>query len=1442
MESIASLSLKADTTSLAAAGPVLDQISVKTLTAEQAAKKMAIAYNLLAAAGKDTSAIKTQEAVGNSMLAAERNTIRYYESWVKAANEAAAASAKAAQAATPQGIFKAAGVRSPEDTAKELNQLRQAKALWEEAGKGAEGYAGQIGHITARINTLTEGNARARGELRQMASAMASLAFEAAGAAFLVTAVVGAIAAPVLPGVGLMRTVEDTRLGMAAILVSMGRINGAAPSLPTALNISSGMMDKLVNDSMRFGVSIEALANTLRSTLAPGLAAGMSLKQIQEIATVGTIAVKTIGLDSKQTVQEIRDLVAGGIQAASSTLATSIGIKDSDIKRWREAGTLYEELMKKLQGFASASEESTKTLTGAWEVLKTKIALLMSDESGFGALKGILLGVSNYIGQIDEKSKKMVFNPALVESAKAYWELLKSIGAVLKQIGAIIEVLSPAIGGFAKAAAAEFGKVASILDGLIGKSATWESRVIAAARAVLNLSSLPGVAKAMSDVATPGAPRGPQSSGLITGLPEAGEVTGDLSAAGNKMRDDLLVGLKHTREGLQAEYEKIIQNTVSFERNLKMRRINLQIQSAEPRTGKAAEDYAVNYAAELSAIVAGEATLASAKTEARRSLNEKLASLDRKENKTSAAEAEIGHILKTTKGIEAQTQAVAKHNAAVQAGATVVEAVTRSSKNAAEAEEKIANWRTAHNGENIKALDAIRLRKAAAAKDDAVYALAQEEASKKQIDAFSKSTAALQVDADALAREAAALDAYGKGVRATALSAADAAIAIEKKTRAVSDSEVASRRAAAADVDLSNAWKNLAAGANAAEADLAKVRAEGLDIYAQTEDQKIELKKSSLLKIAKLEMDAAQKAYDVKPAHTEAENQAILAARADYDRTVVARSAEAEDAMANYRTKAQVASWTKTVNDIEDIAHKGFLSIGEKGVSAWGQMLNTFKKMFKTSVLEYIYKELAKPFVLNVTASLAGVAGASGMANAAGNAAGAASSGGGLLSMASTANSLYSASTGVIGNTVSGLASGATTLGGIASATAVDVAAAATYGTAVGSAQTAAIVAQSGALEGIGAAAAGEGIMAGVTAGLAAIPVWGWAALGALAIFSMDGGGGPKASELAITGTSDALRLSPTNVNGAGNSGDNAAYLDAAKRLNTLPEPIRKMLLGASISTEPTSDAAGLTGQLMASVKELVDLGEFANQLKPALAAMQKVVDDNVLVALAAQFKTLKIDAGALNSYYQNFYSAADKYDAGLKDVTLAMNKLGITTIPKTNAEFKKLVDAQDLTTTSGQITFSALIGISGAFNEVTKNATAATAALDENSFATLVDFNRYKANGLMGPLAGSSSAAYFSKFADGGDHFGGLRMVGERGIELEATGPSRITNTENLMSALSNSGRNTEAIIAELRKLQTSNAELRAELVEIRKSSKRTADITEKSDAIGPAPSRATL
>lgn len=53
-------------------------------------------------------------------------------------------------------------------------------------------------------------------------------------------------------------------------------------------------------------------------------------------------------------------------------------------------------------------------------------------------------------------------------------------------------------------------------------------------------------------------------------------------------------------------------------------------------------------------------------------------------------------------------------------------------------------------------------------------------------------------------------------------------------------------------------------------------------------------------------------------------------------------------------------------------------------------------------------------------------------------------------------------------------------------------------------------------------------------------------------------------------------------------------------------------------------------------------------------------------------------------------------------------------------------------------------------------------------------------------------------RFADGGMHRGGLRIVGERGPELEATGPSRITSTEKLMKEFSN-----REVVVELKKLR---------------------------------------
>lgn len=78
----------------------------------------------------------------------------------------------------------------------------------------------------------------------------------------------------------------------------------------------------------------------------------------------------------------------------------------------------------------------------------------------------------------------------------------------------------------------------------------------------------------------------------------------------------------------------------------------------------------------------------------------------------------------------------------------------------------------------------------------------------------------------------------------------------------------------------------------------------------------------------------------------------------------------------------------------------------------------------------------------------------------------------------------------------------------------------------------------------------------------------------------------------------------------------------------------------------------------------------------------------------------------------------------------------------------------------------------------------------------------------IMRALTGQSVAA----FAAGGDHIGGLRIVGERGPELEATGPSRIFNANQTRSILSGAGSSAD-LVAEVRALRAEVANQRIEL-----------------------------
>jgi len=99
--------------------------------------------------------------------------------------------------------------------------------------------------------------------------------------------------------------------------------------------------------------------------------------------------------------------------------------------------------------------------------------------------------------------------------------------------------------------------------------------------------------------------------------------------------------------------------------------------------------------------------------------------------------------------------------------------------------------------------------------------------------------------------------------------------------------------------------------------------------------------------------------------------------------------------------------------------------------------------------------------------------------------------------------------------------------------------------------------------------------------------------------------------------------------------------------------------------------------------------------------------------------------------------------------------------------------------------------------------------------------------------------------FASGGYHIGGLRLVGEDGPEVEATGPSRIyshSQTKDLFSRLQNPQSNNEALVAEIRELRALIGALIGPLTATALNTSEQARLLKRWENIGPKAARAAV
>jgi len=144
----------------------------------------------------------------------------------------------------------------------------------------------------------------------------------------------------------------------------------------------------------------------------------------------------------------------------------------------------------------------------------------------------------------------------------------------------------------------------------------------------------------------------------------------------------------------------------------------------------------------------------------------------------------------------------------------------------------------------------------------------------------------------------------------------------------------------------------------------------------------------------------------------------------------------------------------------------------------------------------------------------------------------------------------------------------------------------------------------------------------------------------------------------------------------------------------------------------------GAADKVMARLEEIkavADAFDTLGKAMPQLSGLSLQARES-LIQLAGGAEAL---ASGVSTYYDAFYSEAEKTGRATEQLSAQMSALGLS-LPETKEGFRALVEAQDLTTESGRKTYAALIGMSGAFATVAEAAKAAAANMLNSALGDL--------------------------------------------------------------------------------------------------------------------------
>ncbi len=287
----------------------------------------------------------------------------------------------------------------------------------------------------------------------------------------------------------------------------------------------------------------------------------------------------------------------------------------------------------------------------------------------------------------------------------------------------------------------------------------------------------------------------------------------------------------------------------------------------------------------------------------------------------------------------------------------------------------------------------------------------------------------------------------------------------------------------------------------------------------------------------------------------------------------------------------------------------------------------------------------------------------------------------------------------------------------------------------------------------------------------------------------------------------------------AGAAAVSAAEDAAIKAQIDYSNAIRQYVVDASKAVDKLSNLRDETVRYYESQQQLIDaLLKSASNLREAarLARQSQLSEDALIFQRQREFSiaysmALSTDGTTQASYADKMAAALPSLVEMMKLKSLSQSDWALSTSPLFSQVDKIASKLESQAAVDYQAESLALLSaIDVTLATIEENASSAEKIISDAVYET----GKTTADGLRAVIAAINGET-IPAFASGGTFEGGWRIVGERGPELEATGPSRIFNADQTRAIFSGGGVN-QALVEEIRALREEGMAQASALVQV--------------------------